>query len=241
MSGKENAVGMAEVNEQRLREFMEATLAVGHGTRWGEACVIDGADYVAGGEFRDDGEAARIAKPLVAAFIRLNDRGTSELREKLKPLALRAFNTRGDGQDPERRRIAAQYVINTRLPHWLELVGLTDRADELRSLEVVEWTDELRDLLRTVRDECWEVRSPARERLREQVKAAVEKRLKEKPVADAAAVADADAAADAVADAVAAAAAAAAADADADADAAAVAVAVAAAAAAAVSTLLKLV
>jgi hypothetical protein len=192
-----------------------------------EACLLEAEGWIYGEEW---GDCPPCVSPVLWRYgQRLNDRFTAEDRQLLKRFLGRMGGTGDDGQDDARRALAARWVINTSLPNWLELAGLTDRADELRGMEISEWTPALRDLLYEVRGEVWKKHPTPYKTLRQAVRAAVREKLKAQGTPNAAAVADAAAVAVAVADAaaVAVADAAAVAVADAVADAAAVAVAVA--------------
>jgi hypothetical protein len=198
-----------------------------------EACLLEMEGWIYGEEW---GDCPPCVSPVLWRYgQRLNDRFSAEDRQLLKRFLGRMGGTGDDGQDHARKALAAAWVINTGLPNWLELAGMTAKADELRGMEISEWTPALRDLLYKVRDEVRAKHPNAYGTLRGEIRRQVRERLEAegKPfaVADAAAVAVADAAAVAVADAAADAAAAADADADAAADAAAVAVAAAVAAA----------
>ena len=209
----------AQIIEERLAELQGASLARGSGNTPDTACAMNWLERIVGTPWEqvtDSGTQANVSPVIRAFLVRLNDRLDDERRQQLVPYLPRCVNTK-DGRDDERRQLAVEWAVKHALPQWLELAGMTERAVELRNVDSSEWTPELRKLLRTVSDECWQARSDARGRLRDKVTAAVKKELKKKPVA--AAVADADAVAAAVAvaaadaDAAAVAAAAAAADA----------------------------
>jgi len=170
----------------------------------GEACFLEREGWIFGEEWGD-------CPPCVSPVLwrmgqRLNDRLPFGPRQELRQFHGRLGGTGGDGQDEVRTAIATRWVINTSMPQWLELIGLTARADELRSMEVNEWTSALSDLLFEVRNEVWKKYPAPRRELRQKVRKAVEKKLKEegKPVVAVAAADAADAAADAAVAAVAA-------------------------------------
>lgn len=71
--------------------------------------------------------------PVLRYFLqRLNDGLPDDKRQLLKPYLPRTIGTAGDGQDEARARLAADWVIHTALPGWLELAGANETAAELR-------------------------------------------------------------------------------------------------------------
>ncbi|HEY2088575.1 MAG TPA: hypothetical protein VGH54_21470 [Mycobacterium sp.] len=202
------------------------TLHLGNGshpTREAGVCFNEAAAWLAGEPHSD--HPACVAPYLRSYGMRLNDRADDERRQDLKRFIPLVIGTAGDGLDDRRRWLATDRVLRVLLPKWLDRAGAADRAGQLRALAPITSHDTWypnAQLVRTIRDEMWALRSQRYGVIRAAVLEAVKNKF-----ADAAAVAAAAAAAVAVA--VAAAAAAAADDAAADA------AAVAAAAAAAVA------
>ena len=225
------------INTEHLALLDGISLESGAHTTFDDGhCAMEVVAWLAGEAHTD---APSCASPVLRRYtIRLNDRWSTEQRQSLKPFLRRMVGTGGDGLDDARVAIATRMLCTDLLGPWLRLAGMDERADALTSL-VAATPEELRRVLRGIRNEAWRRRDASRD----QLKAKILERLKARgipvavAVADAAAAAAADADADAVADAAAAAAAdaAAVAAADADADTAAAAAAVAAAAAAAVA------
>jgi hypothetical protein len=206
---------------ERLSKLEELHLESGGHSDFDQGvCFNEAIAWIAGEPHSD---SPKCVSPFLRSFtMRLNDGLDDENRQKLKPFLARCIGTAGDGKDELRGYIAADWLVHTAMPTWLEISGATEAAAELRALPVVSGASiaDARPLLRKIRDEAWERRTAARKKLTEKITAELERRG-----LIAAAVADADAAAAAAADAAAAAVAVAvaAAVADAVADAAAVA------------------
>ena len=190
-----------------------------HLTRGDGMCFNEAAAWVANEAHTD---APACVSPVLRRYtIRLNDRWDYEQRQTLLPYLPRVIGTAGDGLDPARERIAANWAARRLLGPWLRLAGLDAEAAAVEA--AAGDIAAVRQAIRVARDSAWRLRSERYSLIR----AKVRERLGDKSVADAvaaaAAVADAAAAAAAAAAAVAAADAVAAAVADADAVAAAVA------------------
>jgi ribosomal protein L12E/L44/L45/RPP1/RPP2 len=181
----------------RLEKLDELELhGGGHSSFEAGHCAMELVAWLAGEDHSDHPECT---SPVLTGFlVRLNDRLDDKKRQLLKPYLPRVIGTR-DGKDDLRRRMAAEWTIKTSLPQWLELAGLTNRADELRSMEITDWTPALADLLRTVREECWAARTAARDRLEDKILAELKKHAGAGAAAVAAAAAGAGAAAGAAA------------------------------------------
>lgn len=157
-------------------------------------CLMEVVAWFAGEPHSD---APRCVSPYLRDFgIRLNDRANDERRQQLLRFVPMVTGTAGDGLDEQRRWLAADTVIRTLMPKWLDRAGLTDQASELRALDPI--TDRARydaaiPARRAAYDAAWAARRERWNRIREAVRTAVTER----------AVAAADAAADAVAAAVA--------------------------------------
>jgi len=159
-----------------------------------EACLLEAEGWIYGEKWTD---CPPCVSPVLWRFgQRLNDRLDTERRQELKRFLGRLGGTGDDGQDDARRALAASWVINTGMPQWLEMAGLTARADELRSMEVSEWTPALSDLISKARDEIWKKHPQPRRRLREAIEKEMRKKLKEEGKPLTAAVVAAAAAAD---------------------------------------------
>ena len=129
-----------------------------------------------------------------AATMRFNDRSADEPRQALvavtnddpkTSLAYRCLGTRGDGYQKQRGYLAADFAVRIALPIWLETSGRTEAAQRLRALP------ELIDAAtaRSARKIVLEVRKDLpnywawRNQIRDSVRGAVLKALKDKPAA----------------------------------------------------------
>jgi len=178
-------------------------------------CAMEWVSYLAGEKHSDS--PACVSAVLTRYCIRLNDRLDDVNRQRLRPYLARTIGTRGDGMDGERLRLCTEYLLHDSLPHWAALAGREDIAQMLRAMPDTTSSLELRNVLRLVRDEMWEERRRATDRLAEKIRAELVKRgwpAAAAAAAAATAAATAAAAAAAAADAAAAAAAAATATAD---------------------------
>ena len=202
----------------------------GHNSVEKGSCLLEAASYVAGEPWSDH---PKCVSQVLGAFGRhLNDGLSDENRQKLIPFIPLLLSTADDGQDPARRRMAADWSIRVGTPRWLDAAGLTDAAARLRALAPI--VDDAtmyaaQSEARKARDEAYAARTRSRAALADKIKAEWEKRGWKTAAAVAVADAAADAAADAVTATIAVAVAAAVAAADADADAIAAAAAAAAA------------
>ena len=199
------------INTEHLALLDGISLESGAHTTFDDGhCAMEVVAWLAGEAHTD---APSCASPVLRRYtIRLNDRWSTEQRQSLKPFLRRMVGTGGDGLDDARVAIATRMLCTDLLGPWLRLAGMDERADALTSL-VAATPEELRRVLRGIRNEAWRRRDASRD----QLKAKILERLKARGIPVAVAVADAAAAAAAVAVAVAVAAA----DADAAADAAA--------------------
>jgi hypothetical protein len=76
--------------------------------------------------------------PILTRFcIAFNDGLPDDERQKLRPYLARTIGTRGDGLDQERSFMCADWLIRTYTPTWLDLAGLDEAANRLRSLPPV--------------------------------------------------------------------------------------------------------
>jgi hypothetical protein len=175
--------------------------------------------------------------PLISRMgMMLNDRLDDEPRQLLRPFALRALGTAGDGRDEERRQMCSEWLLHEMLPRLLDAAACQEAAHRLRDLPADVTVEGVSRAIREARDEAQSARTAAVATLKKRILAEMKKRnLPAAAVAVVDAVADvaAVAAADAVVAAAAAAVAVAVVDAVADVAAVAAADAVVAAAAAA--------
>ena len=109
------------------------------------------------------------ASPVIRQFgMALNDRLDDERRQLLRPFVLRSLGTAGDGRDPERREMCAQW-LREHLPDLLDRAGLTDAATRVRELPDGLAEENVLRVLREVRSEAWAARDKALTRLRARV------------------------------------------------------------------------
>jgi hypothetical protein len=202
-----------------------------HSSLAGGACFNELAAVLAGEPFSD---APKCVSPVIRRMgMTLNDRLDDERRQLLRPFALRALGTSGDGRDEERRQMCNEWLLHHALPDLLDKAGREEAAQKLRDLPGDLAVEGVRRAIYEAREEALSARTDAVARLRERIFAEMKKLAVAGAGAGAVAVAVAGAAAGAVAVADAVAVAGAAAGAVAVADAAADAVAGAGAAAAA--------
>ena len=184
------------INTEHLALLDGISLESGAHTTFDDGhCAMEVVAWLAGEAHTD---APSCASPVLRRYtIRLNDRWSTEQRQSLKPFLRRMVGTGGDGLDDARVAIATRMLCTDLLGPWLRLAGMDERADALTSL-VAATPEELRRVLRGIRNEAWRRRDASRD----QLKAKILERLKARgiPVAVAVAAADADAAADAAAD-----------------------------------------
>jgi hypothetical protein len=120
------------------------------------AGVMEAVAYVAGEPFSDHPQCA---SPVLGAFLRAwNDRLDDETRQRLKPYVVRLVGTAGsDKAERLRRDMLWEWVLGTLVPTWLETAGMQAEANDVRARG--------RPALGHVREEAWERRMAARERL----------------------------------------------------------------------------
>jgi hypothetical protein len=173
-------------------------------------CAMEWVSYLAGEQHSD---SPVCVSPVLRRFcIALNDRLPDDERQKLRPYLARTIGTVGDGMDDERLQLCREFLLHQSLPFYLDKAGRHEAAEKLRQLPATLTLEATQEAIQFARDEAWDARTKARDRLAAKIRVELEKRrIEGKP--DAAAVAVAVAAADA--DAAAVAVAVAAADADA--------------------------
>jgi hypothetical protein len=95
-------------------------------------CAMEVVAWLAGLGHTD---APDCASPVLRAFtLSINDAWPKEKRQELKPFLPRMVGTGDDGKDEQRSFLALDWLIRTYTPAWLDLAGLTEEAQELRSL-----------------------------------------------------------------------------------------------------------
>jgi len=126
----------ARVEEARLKLFEVAHLVKGAGAGALEqaACVMQWADYLAGGSGKSD--APSCVDPAIRSFmVSWNDALPDADRDILKPYAVKTVGSAGSKALMERRAwLARDWYIRTFTPTWLELAGLSEHAETLRKL-----------------------------------------------------------------------------------------------------------
>ena len=184
-----------------------------------ERCLFEWYNFLARAEHTD--RCPPGVSPVLHVFgMRLNDALPDDRRQELRrylpngtsPLA----GTAADGKDTARAWIAADWVIRTVVPAWLELAGLDSDAEKLRQLPRVDGAEVARGArvtIRAAKDNAYAARTEAWKKIRAYADADAAAYAAAYAAAAAAAAADAYAAAAAYADADAAAYAAAYADA----------------------------
>ena len=97
-------------------------------------CLTEAVAWMAGEPHSDQPECC---SPVLAAFGRAWNDGmrNNEERAQLLPFVPRLIGTAGDaGAETRRADMALQWMINVQAPAWLELAGLSDHAETLRSM-----------------------------------------------------------------------------------------------------------
>lgn len=160
---------MAAPIPERVAELEQITLDHGaHDSADDGMCVAEAMTYVTGQPFSDRPACVSLA---IAAFLRRwNDALPVEPRQLLKPYVLKALNT-ATGPEHELRRswLAADWLIRTAAPAWLERAGLEEDARQLRQLPEltsIETYEPARPLIQMARAHASKARIEARDRLR---------------------------------------------------------------------------
>jgi len=116
---------------ERLIEIESKPLRKGDGKSIDTACIMNMVAYVAGEPWSDHPECA--CPVLTKMAISLNDRLDDEQRQKLAPLIPLLAGTKGTRDDQKAR---ASFIvwrsITVTLPILLDLIKMTEYADELR-------------------------------------------------------------------------------------------------------------
>ena len=109
------------------------TLEKGAHDRGKGMCAMEAAAYLAGEKHSDHPECV---SPVIAEFMRSwNDGLPDAQRHILKSWIPKVLHTRTSQADEETRAwLATDWLVRECAPAWLDLVGLTERATELRNL-----------------------------------------------------------------------------------------------------------
>lgn len=114
-----------------------------HGGREAGVCLLEAVAWVAGEPHTDH---PACACPILATFGRqLNDVLPDEKRQRLRTFIPRIVGTADDGRSQERGLAAADWLIRTYTPRWLDAAGLHDAAQRVRSLAELRSWDQLDD------------------------------------------------------------------------------------------------
>ena len=140
------------INTEKLTQLEAGQITLDHGSHSSFErghCAMEVVAWLA-----DQGhtDAPACASDVLATYtIRLNDRWSTEQRQKLAPYLPRMIGTANDGQDEARSYLALDWMIRTFTPTWLDLAGLTERATALRSLDPITNIDTARAAAEHVR------------------------------------------------------------------------------------------
>lgn len=97
-----------------------------------QMCAMEAAAWIAGEPHSD---YPKCVSPVLGAYVRAwNDALDDEARQTLKPYIPRMIGTAGDGHDEERAWMATDWLVRVCAPAWLDLAGINDSAEALRSL-----------------------------------------------------------------------------------------------------------
>jgi hypothetical protein len=156
----------------------------------GAFCAMEKFAYITGQRWTDYPDNC---SNVIGAFIRRwNDGTDQETRDRLDEWIVdnadRLVRTAGDGHDNARGYLAADWAVRTALPIWLDVSGASEAAATVRGLVPLTDYDSsraARKITGPIRSQMVKRRDSALESLREQVRAAVAERLKEKVAAGA--------------------------------------------------------
>ena len=163
-----------------------------------ERCLFEWYNFLARAEHTD--RCPPGVSPVLHVFgMRLNDALPDDRRQELRrylpngtsPLA----GTAADGKDTARAWIAADWVIRTVVPAWLELAGLDSDAEKLRQLPRVDGAEVARGArvtIRAAKDNAYAARTEAWKKIRAYAYADADAAAYAAAYADAAAAAAAD-------------------------------------------------
>lgn len=123
---------MTTIIEHRLKALDSIPLQRGSHDSNKQMCAMEAAAWIAGEPHSD---RPKCVSPVIAAFMRTwNDALDDEQRQGLKPYIVRVIGTAGDGHDEERVWMAVDWLVRVCAPAWLDLAGINDSAQSLRSL-----------------------------------------------------------------------------------------------------------
>ncbi len=134
---------MSAIIEERLRILDTLTLTKGsHPSIEDGACVMEALSFIAGEKWSD---SPQCACPVISAFLRRwNDDTDDACRQRLKPFIPRLVGTRATKEVEQRRGwMLTDWLIRVHAPAWLELAGLNDQANALRTLPEINDPDQL--------------------------------------------------------------------------------------------------
>jgi hypothetical protein len=140
--------------------------AGGHRSREDGMCAAEAVAWLAREPHSD---RPGTLSPALTTFLRsLNDNLNSAERQRLRPYLPQCVGTAGDGRDDARSWVAADWLIRTAAPTWLELGGMDAQAAALRGLPAIAGPDELagaRPVTSAARNEAIAARAAIYERL----------------------------------------------------------------------------
>lgn len=120
------------IDKKRL-ERIKTLKASSHDSFRQGACILEAASYIAREPWSDHPECVC---PVIGAFLRSwnDDLPDDERTALLLPLLPKIVGTRNPALAERRSLMAADWLVRTHTPAWLDLAGLTAQAESLRSL-----------------------------------------------------------------------------------------------------------
>lgn len=106
-----------------------------HDSREAGMCAMEWVAYIAGEEH--SAQPVCVSPVLKSFCIAFNDALPHDRRQRLRPYLTRCIGTAGDGLDDQRAWMATDWLVRECAPAWLDLAGLHDHAQNLRSLGAV--------------------------------------------------------------------------------------------------------
>ena len=159
----------AQIDPKRLEWLENLQLGRGaHSSRKDGACALEAASWLAGEKFSD--HPICVSRVLGAFVRRFNDLLDDEGRQKIKPFIPRLLNTAASEEVEQARGwLAADWSVRHAAPAWLELAGLKEQAEALRSLPEITRAsyESAKAPIRAAREASWSFRAKAREKLKE--------------------------------------------------------------------------
>jgi len=121
-----------EIDAKRLARVKTLKASSHNGPREG-MCVLEAASYIAREPWSDHPECVC---PVIGAFLRSWNDGLpdAERTTLLLPLLPKLVGTRNPAMEERRSLMAADWLVRTHTPAWLDLAGLTAQAQSLRTL-----------------------------------------------------------------------------------------------------------